>query len=65
MKEGFGKYRYGQPKKFKMVFWGMKDKISGMVLIGHDTKPIFEHKRSEIKKQCGKDCRPVKLTISE
>jgi len=54
-----------QMKKFKMVVWGFKCKSDGIILTGHDGKPITNLTKKETERGLGRDWKAVKIIIQE
>jgi hypothetical protein len=52
-------------KKFIQIVWGYRDKKTGLVVLGHDSKPITNPTKRETQGLCGKNYKPVKLITKE
>lgn len=52
-------------KKFKMIVWGYKCKSTGIILTGHDSKPITNLTKKETERGIGRDWKAVKIIIKE
>jgi hypothetical protein len=51
--------------KFKLVLWGVKDKRTGVVLIGHDSKPITNRTRKEAMRILKPGEKVIRIVMEE